>query len=269
MMDKSPLEKGAPLADRLEFWVRRFFERVGGALDFALRRATGPPSRTDLTALIPPIERAIEEKLRRAGDRILAPNLIELCYDYETYSQIGQKRLEFLQRELYSTVYEYIYNRRYQTLGEVNVKIGFDVFTRRLKIKALFPDETKAPAASPEVETRPEAKACEIALCLKSGIRLGKLRAQLTSAGDRVSVGRSHDNRIVIEDSTVSNFHAAFTLAPNGALWLTDLGSSNGTFVNGVPLAAGNKSIVRPGDRLQFGDIEATLEVRMKEESGK
>lgn len=256
-------EKKTALAGRLEFFVRRLFERIGGALDFALRRPLNPQSRTDLTALIPPIERAIEEHLRREGSRLTAPNLIELRYDYETYSQMGQPRLEFLQRELQATIYEYIHNRRYATLGEVEVKVGFDVFTHKLTINAAFPDQAPEPMA--EVNSAAEAKPAaqrEVRLRLARGRSLGDLRAQVASDADRISIGRSRDNSLVIEEPTVSNIHAAFTLAANGALWLTDLGSSNGTFVNGVRLGVGDKSIVRAGDRLRFGEVEAALEVR-------
>jgi hypothetical protein len=261
-MSMSQPEKNTALTGRIEFFVRRLFERIGGALDFALRRPLNPQPRTDLTALIPPIERAIEEKLRRQGSRVTAPNLIELRYDYETYSQMGQQRLEFLQRELRATVYEYIHNRRYATLGRVEVKVSFDVFTRKLTIKAAFPDEAPAPdaEAKPEAEAKPDARRCEVTLRLPRGIN--ELRALVASDADRVGVGRSRDNQLVIDDPTVSNVHAAFTLASNGALWLADLGSRNGTFVNGVRLGPGDKSIVRAGDRLRFGDVEAALEVR-------
>lgn len=258
----SQREKTTSAASRIEFFVRRLFERIGGALDFALRRPLNPQPRTDLTALIPPIERAIEEHLRREGSRITAPNLIELRYDYETYSQMGQPRLEFLQRELRTTVHEYIHNRRYVTLGEVEVKVGFDVFTRKLTITAAFPDQALEPAAEsqPAAEAKPVVQRCEVTLRLSQG--RSELRAPVMSDADRVGVGRSRDNKLVIDDPTVSNVHAAFTLTANGALWLADLGSRNGTFVNSVRLGPGDKSIVRAGDRLRFGDVEATLEVR-------
>jgi Arc/MetJ family transcription regulator len=262
-MSLSQPEKDTALAGRIEFFVRRLFERIGGALDFALRRPLNPQPRTDLTALIPPIERAIEEKLRRAGERAFAPNLIELRYDYETYSQMSRARLEFLQRELQATMHEYIHNRRYATLGAVQVKVGFDVFTRKLTINAAFPDEAGAAEAAAEAER--SARSCEVMLRLARGRSFGELRAQVASEAERAGVGRSHDNQMVIEDATVSNFHAAFTLAPNGALWLVDLGSSNGTFVNGARLGAGDKCIVRAGDRLRFGEVEAALEVRQGE----
>src|SRR6185369_3593175 len=102
--DKSEIKP--EFTNRFEYYLRRFFERVGGALDFVLRRPLNQQARTDLTALLPQVEQAVEAKLRREGTRILAPNLIELRYDYETYGQMTQARLDFLRRELEASLYE-------------------------------------------------------------------------------------------------------------------------------------------------------------------
>ncbi|MBL8204333.1 MAG: DUF3662 domain-containing protein [Blastocatellia bacterium] len=255
-MNNSDLPKDEAITNRVEGGVRKFFERLGGALDFALRRPLNPQARTDITALIPPLERAIEDKLRHEGNKVMAPNLIELRYDYETYQQLTNKRIEFLERELRLSVYEYIHNRRYATRGDVQVKIAYDMFTRKLTIKAEFPDDAPQPIVNETVTAAPAAQA-ELALKNKRF----ELRTK-TSSGARIGLGRSHDNVLVIEDSTVSSIHAAFTLAANGTLYITDLGSSNGTFVNGVQIGMGDKTIVRAGDQLRFGDVEVTLEYR-------
>jgi len=264
------------ISNRIEYYLRRFFERVGGALDFALRRPLNPQARTDLTALLPQIEQALEAKLRREGSRLIAPNLIELRYDYETYSQLTQVRVEYLQRELAASLYEYIVNHRYTTLGNVQVKLAFDVFTRKLTINAAFPDETPAqpaaavgqaalPAASAAAPAASSGKTCVLILRAVDRQLYGDLRAQLGGAESRVGVGRSQDNALCLHDVTVSSFHAAFTLAPNGNLLLTDLGSSNGTFVNDVRLSEGDKTIVRDGDKLRFGDIEMKLSAKLND----
>ena len=74
-------ETKSEFTNRFEYYLRRFFERVGGAVDFALRRPLNAQARTDLTALLPQVEQAVEAKLRREEGTILAPNLIELRYD--------------------------------------------------------------------------------------------------------------------------------------------------------------------------------------------
>lgn len=259
------------ISNRIEYYLRRFFERVGGALDFALRRPLNAQARTDLTALLPQIEQALEAKVRRDGQRLIAPNLIELRYDYETYSQLTQARIEYLQRELAASLYEYIVNHRYTTLGKVEIKVAFDVFTRKLTISTAFPDDKAAEAqpaakvgqtALPAAKATTSGKTCALTLRAVDRQLFGDLRGQLMS-GERAGVGRSHDNTFCLNDSTISSFHAAFTLATNGALLLTDLGSSNGTYVNEVRLGEGDKTIVRDGDRLRFGDIEMHLSAKL------
>src|SRR5499426_3616348 len=132
--------KDAGFSSRLELFVRRLFERIGAAIDFALRKGGGfeGGARADLVTLAPLVERAIEDDLKSEDSRILAPNLIELRYDYETHTRMGASRRELLQRELDASVYEYIYNRRYVTLGEVQVRIAYDAFTRGLEIRTGF-----------------------------------------------------------------------------------------------------------------------------------
>src|SRR5262249_53555179 len=153
----------------------------------------------------------------------------------------------------------------------IEVKLSFDVFTRKLTIKAEFPDTTgkaenkalpvgkQAALPGPTDAAGASVKSCTMILRALERQLFSDLCAQLTSGGARVGIGRSHDNPLCLNDPTVSSFHAAFTLAPNGALWLTDLGSSNGTFVNEVRLGEGDKTIVRDGDKLRFGEIEMTL----------
>jgi hypothetical protein len=264
--------KGVDLSGRLEFFVRRLFERIGGAIDFALRRGGAIEGgwRADLATLAPLIEQAIEENLKREDSRLLAPNLIELRYDYETYTRMGTSRREFLQRELSASVYEYIYNRRYATLGEVQVKIAYDAFTRGLEIKtgfgeakpAIIPQNAPRGATSAMFSATAEPNVTvsrNIILRIEEGSR--ELRARVASDADPVGVGRNSANLLIINDPSVSNFHAALTLSADGALLLADRGSSNGSFVNGVALETGGRCIVRDGDRLKFGDVEVTLKV--------
>jgi pSer/pThr/pTyr-binding forkhead associated (FHA) protein len=50
----------------------------------------------------------------------------------------------------------------------------------------------------------------------------------------------------------VSRVHADLRVE-EGLFYLEDTGSSNGTYVNHVPLPAGNRHRLRPGDRIAFG----------------
>jgi pSer/pThr/pTyr-binding forkhead associated (FHA) protein len=77
-----------------------------------------------------------------------------------------------------------------------------------------------------------------------------------------VLVGRIKTNDIVIVgDSAVSREHCAFDLdLETQALSVRDLGSSNGTFVNGVQLGKDQRPL-KPGDRVQVGGTIITYTV--------
>jgi len=80
-----------------------------------------------------------------------------------------------------------------------------------------------------------------------------KREAELT--GVPVSVGRSGDNVVVLDDRPVSRRHCVFDLDPEGKVTLEDQGSRYGTTVNGAQ--AVGLVVVTPGDSIKMGDWEA------------
>jgi adenylate cyclase len=74
--------------------------------------------------------------------------------------------------------------------------------------------------------------------------------------GATMVVGRAVNSDCAVVDATVSRRHAELTVAQNG-LQVKDVGSSNGTFVNGVKV---DSCFVVPGDTLTFGKVAFRLE---------
>ncbi len=74
-----------------------------------------------------------------------------------------------------------------------------------------------------------------------------------------ITVGRASNNDIKLSEGSVSKAHACFTRSPTG--WqLTDQGSANGTFVDGVRLSKGGVANVGDGTPLAFGlAVQATF----------
>ena len=68
--------------------------------------------------------------------------------------------------------------------------------------------------------------------------------------GARVVLGRGDDLDITLEEDGVSRRHARLIFTEEGIVNLQDLGSTNGTFVNGAPIDA---TVLREGDRIQLG----------------
>ena len=76
--------------------------------------------------------------------------------------------------------------------------------------------------------------------------------------GNEVTVGRAGGCAVMLpEDSFVSQLHARL-FRRDGSLFVEDLGSTNGTFLNGKKVGA--PVSVRKGDKVQFG--RTTVEVR-------
>ncbi len=73
--------------------------------------------------------------------------------------------------------------------------------------------------------------------------------------GSGIVVGRDPRAHIVIDDGTVSRTHARFDIDPNG-VWIEDLGSANGTKVNGAPAG---RELLNVGDVISLGDHTLTL----------
>lgn len=69
-------------------------------------------------------------------------------------------------------------------------------------------------------------------------------------ASARVTLGRESRNDITIPDINVSRTHAEISLSPQGAWVITDLGSTNGTYVNGCAVAS---QPLNEGDHIAMG----------------
>lgn len=75
-------------------------------------------------------------------------------------------------------------------------------------------------------------------------------------AYEQVSIGRGPDNDIVLDHVSMSGSHAMIHNV-GGTFQVQDLGSTNGTFVNG---AAISEAVLANGYRVQFGAIEAVFQ---------
>ncbi|MCW5936443.1 MAG: FHA domain-containing protein [Fimbriimonadaceae bacterium] len=69
-------------------------------------------------------------------------------------------------------------------------------------------------------------------------------------------LGRAGD--VAVEDTRVSRRHAEVTVSPEG-LTIADLGSTNGTAVNGARLGEGERKPVASGDKVSLGGFEFTV----------
>jgi hypothetical protein len=75
--------------------------------------------------------------------------------------------------------------------------------------------------------------------------------------GDEITVGRAAGCQVTVDDTYVSQLHAR-VFTREGQLFVEDLGSTNGTYLNRAKVAG--PMVMHRGDRLQVGNV--VLEVR-------
>src|SRR5881227_3033259 len=97
---------------------------------------------------------------------------------------------------------------------------------------------------------------------MKRSIRLrgvsGAFKGRTWEASELLRVGRLDSLEIVLDDNSVSRYHAEIRATDRG--WrVRDLGSTNGTRLNGVRLGNGQWPL-RPRDLLQFGEVAVVVE---------
>ncbi|HEY9886399.1 MAG TPA: FHA domain-containing protein [Vampirovibrionales bacterium] len=86
-----------------------------------------------------------------------------------------------------------------------------------------------------------------------------------------ILLGREgNECNILIPDDSISRNHAKLAVSPTGQYCLSDLNSTNGTFINDQQISSGKFYALEEGDILTFGKVnlkfsaQAALEAAMK-----
>jgi hypothetical protein len=111
-------------------------------------------------------------------------------------------------------------------------------------------DKRAARSPEPRKRSKHEAKVLAIDTGSQAGTRLALV--------DEFRIGRSADCALILDDDYVSGDHASLARRANGDWVVTDLGSTNGTFVNEVRVAT--PTVVTASDSLRIGRTQMRLE---------
>ena len=78
--------------------------------------------------------------------------------------------------------------------------------------------------------------------------------------GMGVTLGRVLHNDIVVDDASISRFHAWFQQDPRSGHWtVADAESMNGSHLNGLPLPPNVRQPIQTRAALRFGDVDMTF----------
>ena len=268
--------------------IERFFERLFERPSARLFRARLQPIQLQRR-----IERAMEAERLSSADRTLAPNRFVIHLhpaDLEAFGDMTGS----LASELADGALVFARARRYTLVDRPRVDLLADTTVDRtdIRVVARFADPIAGRDrrdVQPAVEG---AEASDVAARDDAGHGQGsgeghggdggpsdtmvftiprpsspaaRLRVVETDGtesvvefdGSSLTIGRAADNDLVLADGRVSRHHARVT-GRRGTLVYTDLGSTNGSRVNGAPVG---ELVLGAGDRIELGDTVLVVEV--------
>lgn len=115
--------------------------------------------------------------------------------------------------------------------------------------------EVNAPAPAAAASTATSSRAAARAPAPDTGrlkvVEPPERRGTVYDLGEELTVGRASGCQIALTDDTYASQLHARIFRRDGRVWLEDLGSTNGTYLNAKPVSA--PVALRRGDRLQIG----------------
>jgi hypothetical protein len=270
--------------------IERFFERLFERPSARLFRARLQPLQLQRR-----IERAMEAERLATADRTLVPNRFVIHLNPGDLEGFGDMT-ESLASELADGALVFARTRHYMLVDRPRVALLADPAVERadIRVVARFADPIAGGArstADPASIDDSDQGAAPI-----HGLRSGQARLRAGDGGSvavhgdtmvftvprpsapsarlrviardgdegvhdfdgsALTIGRSADNDLVIADSRVSRHHARIS-GRRGTLVYVDLGSTNGSRVNGVQVG---ELVLGAGDRIEIGDTVIVVEV--------
>jgi hypothetical protein len=248
--------------------VERFFERIFERPSARLFRTRVQPVQVQRR-----IERAMETERLSGADRTLVPNRFRVRLHPEDLATFGEMAGS-LAAELADGALAFARSHRYAVADRPRVDLVADPGTERgdVRVDARFADPEipaadaagrPTPAERGEAEEQPATQTLVFQVPVVEGprARLREIRPDDTQREIDVdaavlTIGRGSDNDLVIHDARVSRHHARLQ-ARRGTLVYTDLGSTNGSRVNGLRVA---EVVLGEGDRIELGDSVLVVE---------
>lgn len=197
-----------------------------------------------------------EREVDAQGRRVV-PNsyLIHLSpADREGFADLEPTLLQ----ELTAALREYIGQEGYHVDGKARVALHTNPDLRRGKFdiesRNIVADTPAEPTPAPDLKVVPNPPSAfdhpPAVLTLPGGQRIELHEGHYV-------LGRHLQNDIVLNDTNVSRTHAEFVSAA-GEVTVKDLGSTNGTKVNGVLIT--NEQLLQHGDVINFGTVQVRFE---------
>jgi hypothetical protein len=198
------------------------------------------------------LERAMESHQTVGVRRVIVPNAYSVFLNPQDMAVFSKMRAE-IEREMATYLADLAQERGFTMLEHPRVELRADPAVAQRSIQVLA--ETDAPAgadASGQTQIFPAGQAevsaarARLLLTLRGGSHSIPLESTL------LMIGRGLNNDIILEDERVSRNHAQLRYRAR-RFWITDNGSTNGTFVNGEQV---DEKVLRDNDTISLGGLE-------------
>lgn len=260
--------------DSVDRRIRGVLSKFGDSIDAFLGRTWKPAGSLATSELIESLKLLVDQESRDLGrSGRLAPHIIRLKAEWEMFGADSRQLLSALETELTVALVDHINDRRYHTVGPIDIEVRPDYFTSGVKLTATF---SAVESDGGELEIAVEQSS--LGNLTKSEVPLERGHGDSTERSTRIemwlgvdgprevfmiapykrfSVGRASENDLVLDDPSVSKTHAVLILGPDGRLRVADTGSTNGTNVRGNRIEIGAVETVEPGEEVVFGECSA------------
>lgn len=247
------------ILSRVEAFLERFFEAPAGRLGASIQPVS----------LAKRIERAMDTNKTYGDAGVIVPNQYDLHLHPSDFSAFASYRSS-LEDDLAHGVLARARHERYSLVARPRIEIIADESVRRgeIRVAANVVDERgsrlrdageRVASSDTMVFDRPAPGSPDSArrAYLLVSTR-GSRAVQFDLGGALIGIGRASDNDVIVDDPMVSRHHCQLKLQ-HGAYSFTDLGSRNGSTVNGQPVST---VALGPGDVIRVGDTEIEFQVR-------
>ena len=245
---------------RLEAFLERLFEAPAGRLG----------ARLQPVLLTKRIERAMDSGKSFGAAGIIVPNRFDLHLHPADFAAFESFRGS-LEDDLAHGAMARAHRERYHLVGRPIVRLVADRGVPRgdVRVAANVVDDEgdrvaepqPAPAtahtmvlARPGHEVAPPDSASRAYLLVRTD---GAPQVRFDLGGALISIGRASDNDVIVDDPEVSRHHCQLKLQ-HGAYSFADLGSRNGSWINGEPVS---EVALGPGDSIRIGSTEIEFQV--------
>ncbi|GIU81690.1 MAG: FHA domain-containing protein [Acidobacteria bacterium] len=252
--------------------IKGTLTKVGRFVDFLTGRNWQPSSNLATSVLIEKVKKLMEAEIKEEAGGKFVPHRIWLKAQWNLFDLETAEKVETLKNEILTAIVDYINDNRYHTYAPLNLEIKSDYFIEGLVLRVGF-DEIKGEKAEIRVclddrFTKETSKSEETPVFHSPQARTAKVVVEYESKEEkkiseielkensRITIGRTDSNDLVIKDATVSKIHASLSLSSDGQLMICDLGSSNGTFLNGKRIPDGKAVSISESDDIRLGSVK-------------